>query len=136
MYEGVSKIFRTDAVKFVNLTTKRVWKLPTSTQLRATWNTDSLDIRVVVLPSIGASRYHNCCADDGTSPEYFVYTLVIRKGDVTISVKSILYCNRNSRPKTAIKSLRSKRKIGSDEFLKKVFEMSQVRLQIQLLIIK
>jgi hypothetical protein len=73
-YEGVSKIFRTDAVKIINLATKRVWKLPTSTQLRATWQTDSLDM--VLLPSTGASRYHNYCMDGGTSPEYFVYTLV------------------------------------------------------------
>jgi hypothetical protein len=51
-----------------------VWKLPTSTQLRATWYTDSLDM--IVLPSTGASRYHNCCIDGGTSPEYFGYTLV------------------------------------------------------------
>jgi serine/threonine-protein kinase RIO1 len=36
VYEGVSKITRTDAVKIINLTIKRVWKLPTSTQLR-TW---------------------------------------------------------------------------------------------------
>jgi hypothetical protein len=43
-YEGVSKIFRTDAVKIINLTTKRVWNLPTSTQLRATWHIDSLDM--------------------------------------------------------------------------------------------
>jgi hypothetical protein len=74
MYEDVSKIFRTDAVKIINLTTKRVWKLSTSTQLRATWHTDSLDI--VVLPSTGASRYHNCCIDGGACPEYFGYTLV------------------------------------------------------------
>jgi hypothetical protein len=44
IYEGVSKIFRTDDVKIINLTTKCVWKLPTSTQLRATWHTDSLDM--------------------------------------------------------------------------------------------
>jgi hypothetical protein len=53
-----------------------VWKLPTSTQLRATWHTDSLDM--VVLPSIGASRYHNCCIDGGTSPEYFECTLLTK----------------------------------------------------------
>jgi hypothetical protein len=35
VYEGVSKIFCTDAVRTINLTIKRVWKLPTSTQLRA-----------------------------------------------------------------------------------------------------
>jgi hypothetical protein len=33
---------------------KRVWKLPTSTQLRETWHTDSLD--TVVLPSTSASH--------------------------------------------------------------------------------
>jgi hypothetical protein len=59
-YGIVSKIFWTDA-------------LPRSTQLRATWRTDSLDM--VVLPSAGASRYHNCI-DSGTSPEYFGYRLV------------------------------------------------------------
>jgi hypothetical protein len=73
-YEGVSKIFRTDRVKCINLTTKRAWKLPTSTQLSSTWQTDSLDM--VVLPSTGASRYHNCCISGGISPEYFGYTLV------------------------------------------------------------
>jgi hypothetical protein len=73
-YEVVSKIVRTDAVNIINLTIKRVWKLPTSTQLRATWHTNSLDM--VVLPSTGASRYHSCCRDDGTGPEYFGYTLV------------------------------------------------------------
>jgi hypothetical protein len=67
-YEGVSKIFWTGAVKFINLTTKCMWKLHTSTQLRATWHNDSLDM--VVLPSIGALCYHNCCIDGGTSPEY------------------------------------------------------------------
>jgi hypothetical protein len=69
LYEDVSKIFRTDPVKFINLTIKRVWKLPTSTQLHVTWHTDSLDM--VVLPSNGASRYHNYCIDGGTNPEYF-----------------------------------------------------------------
>ena len=53
---------------------KRVWKPPTSTQLCATWHTDSLDM--VVLPSTGASRYHNCCIDGGTSPENCGYHLV------------------------------------------------------------
>jgi hypothetical protein len=50
------------------------WKLPMSTQLHATWNTDSLDM--VVLPSTGTSCYHNCCVDGSTSLEYFVYHLV------------------------------------------------------------
>jgi hypothetical protein len=27
------------------------------------------------VPFTGASRYHNCCVDGGTSPEYFLYTL-------------------------------------------------------------
>jgi hypothetical protein len=73
-YKGESRIFRTDAVKFITLTTKCVWKLPTSTQLRATWYADSLYI--VVLPSNGASRYHNCCIVGGTSPKYFGLNLV------------------------------------------------------------
>jgi hypothetical protein len=68
------QISQTDAVQIINLTTKRVWKLPTSTQLRATWHTDSLDM--VVVPSTGASRYKNCCIDGGISPEYFGYILV------------------------------------------------------------
>jgi hypothetical protein len=72
-YEGVPKIFWTD-IKIINLTTKCVWKLPTSTRLRATWHTDSLDL--VRLQSIGVSRYYNCCIDGSTSPEYFGYTLV------------------------------------------------------------
>jgi hypothetical protein len=40
-----------------------------STQLCATWHTDSTDM--VVLPSTQVSRYRNCCTDGGTSPEYF-----------------------------------------------------------------
>jgi hypothetical protein len=72
--KGVTKIFRTDGVKFINLTTKRVWKMPKSTQLRATWHTDSLDM--VVLSPAGASRNHDCCIDGSTSPEYFGYFLV------------------------------------------------------------
>jgi len=55
-------------------TDKRVWKLPTSIQIRATWYSNSLDM--VVLPSTGASRYHNYCIDGGTSPENFGYHLV------------------------------------------------------------
>jgi hypothetical protein len=43
-YEGVPKIFWTDAVKIINLNTKRVWKLSMSTQLRSTWHTDSLEM--------------------------------------------------------------------------------------------
>jgi hypothetical protein len=74
MYEGTSKIFQTDALQIIKIINKRVWKLPTSTQLRATWHTDSLDM--VVLPSTSASRYHNRCIDGGTSPEYFGYHLV------------------------------------------------------------
>jgi hypothetical protein len=73
-YEGISKIFRTNAVKILKIINKCVWKLPTSTQLRASWHTDSLDM--VVLPSTGASRYNNCCIDGGNSPECFGYTLV------------------------------------------------------------
>jgi hypothetical protein len=50
---------------------KRTWKLLTSTQLCSTWHTDSLDM--VVIPSTSAWRYHNCCIDGSTSPEYFWY---------------------------------------------------------------
>jgi hypothetical protein len=64
----LSKMFRTAAVEIINLNTKRLSKLPTSTQLRTVWHTDSLDI--VVLPSTGASRHHRCCINGGTSPEY------------------------------------------------------------------
>jgi hypothetical protein len=66
-------------IKIIN---KVVWKLPTSTQLRETWHTDSLD--TVVLPSTGASRYHDCCINGVTSPEYFgflsydgVYSIIV-----------------------------------------------------------
>jgi hypothetical protein len=38
--------------------------------------TDSPDM--VVQPSTGASRYHNYCIDGGISPEYFLYTLVLK----------------------------------------------------------
>jgi hypothetical protein len=31
---------------------------------------------MVVLPSSGASRFHNCFIDGGISPEYFGYSLV------------------------------------------------------------
>jgi hypothetical protein len=82
-YKGVSKILWTDAVKTINLTTKRMLKLPTSTQLHATWHTDSLDM--AVLPSTGASHYQNCCIDGSTSPEYFGNTLV-QKDTLTCSL--------------------------------------------------
>jgi len=79
------KIWWTLAVPFSNpsrklpqvmhtMPNKHMWKLLTSTQLRATWHTDSLDM--VVLPPTGASCYHNCCIDGGTSPESFGYYLV------------------------------------------------------------
>jgi hypothetical protein len=68
-YVFISKIFRTGAVQIIKIINKLVCKLPTSTQLRAAWRTDSLDM--VVLQSTGASRYHNCYIDGGTSPEYF-----------------------------------------------------------------
>jgi hypothetical protein len=89
-YEGVSKIFRTDIEKFIHLTTKRVWKLPTSTQLRATWHTDSLDM--VILPSTGALRYHKCCIVDGSSLEYFGYTLIYTYSLFDYSTNES-YCN-------------------------------------------
>ena len=52
---------------------KRV-KTAQSTHLCATWHTVSLDM--VVLPYTGASRYHNCCIDGGTTLENFGYHLV------------------------------------------------------------
>ena len=78
--KGTVSVRRTPTVPFsdpswkspqVTYTTpnKRVWKLPTFTQLNGTWHSDSLD--TVVLPSTGALRYHNCCIDGGTSPEKF-----------------------------------------------------------------
>ena len=66
------------ATGHVHAPNKRVWKLPTSTQLCATWHTDSLDM--VVLTSTGASCYHNCCIDGGTSLENFGYHLVCDNG--------------------------------------------------------
>jgi hypothetical protein len=42
---------------------------------RATWHTDLIDM--AVLPWTGASRYHNCCIDGGTSPENFGQHLVL-----------------------------------------------------------
>jgi hypothetical protein len=53
-YEGVSKIFRTDAVQIIKVINKLLLKLPTSTQLRGACHAESLDM--VVLPSTGASR--------------------------------------------------------------------------------
>ena len=67
-------------------------KTAMSTQLRATWHTDSLDL--VVLPSTGALRYHNCCIDGSTSPENFGYHLVYEMNTwwvvVTICFPSLL----------------------------------------------
>jgi hypothetical protein len=80
LYDGISKIFQTDAVKIIKIINKRVWKLPTSTLLHATWYTDSQDM--VVLPSTGASCYHNCCIDGSTNPECFGYHLVACMGRI------------------------------------------------------
>jgi hypothetical protein len=30
---------------------------------------------MTVLPHTGASRYHNCCMEGGTSPKYFGFTI-------------------------------------------------------------
>jgi hypothetical protein len=71
VYTGNTTVYpKYSAVQIIKIN-KRVWKLPTSTQLRACWHIGSLDI--VFLLSTGASRYHNCCMDGGTSPEYFGY---------------------------------------------------------------
>jgi hypothetical protein len=58
----------------MNLTTKPMWKLPKSTQLRAIWYTNLP--YMVVLQFTAASRYHNCYIDGGSSPEYFENTLL------------------------------------------------------------
>jgi hypothetical protein len=89
LYEGVSKIFRSDAVKIINLITKHLWNLPTSTQLRVTWHIDSLDM--VVLPSTDASRYHKCCIDGGTSSEYFGYTLISKNHRVSGGMRARIF---------------------------------------------
>jgi hypothetical protein len=39
---------------------------------------------MIVLPSTGASRYHNYCVDGGTSPENFGSTLVYTKEQLKI----------------------------------------------------
>jgi hypothetical protein len=81
---GVSRNSRSEDISKYTTPNKRVWKLPTSTQLPANWHTDSLD--VVVLTSTGASRHHKCCRDGSTSPKYFGCTLVwilIMSDDIT-----------------------------------------------------
>jgi hypothetical protein len=89
-YDGIFKIFRTDAVQIIKIINKRLWELPTSTQQRATCHTDSL--YMVVLPSTGASRYHNCCIDGGTSQAYIVYPLV-QKINLFYDSNFLLYKN-------------------------------------------
>jgi hypothetical protein len=74
IYDGISWNSRSEVIAKYTIPNKRLRKLSTSTQLRETWHTDSLDM--AVLPSTGASRYHNCCIDSGTSPESFGCTLV------------------------------------------------------------
>jgi hypothetical protein len=74
IYEWVSRNSRTEAIAKYTIPNKRVWKLPTFTQLCASWHTVSLEM--VALPSTSASRYHNCCIDGGVSPEYFGCTLI------------------------------------------------------------
>jgi hypothetical protein len=55
---------------------------------------------MVVLPSTGASRYHNCCIDGGTSPEYFGYSPVLHILSVSVALgiqhakrMRLLYCH-------------------------------------------
>jgi hypothetical protein len=69
MYEGISKTFRTDAVQIIKIINacENCPRPPSYVQL----STDSLEM--VVLPSTGASYYHNYCIDGGASPEYFGY---------------------------------------------------------------
>jgi hypothetical protein len=131
LYEGESKIFRTDAVKFINLTTKRVWKLPTSTQLRATWHTDSLDM--VVLPSSGAMCDHNCCihVDGDTSPEYFGYTFVVRLqcNYLTVPYKLISYATSN-RIKSSLMVLSLGRTLGRTLSCKQSLDVVTKRITV------
>jgi hypothetical protein len=60
--------------------------MPASTHLRASWHTDLLEM--VVLPSTGASRYHNYCIDGGTSPGCFGYPSYLKK---TFRIKYFKY---------------------------------------------
>jgi hypothetical protein len=48
MYEDISRNSRTEAITKYTTTYKRVLKLPTSTQLCATWHIDSLDMVVLL----------------------------------------------------------------------------------------
>jgi hypothetical protein len=69
----------------------KIWspKLPISTQLRPTWHTESLDM--VVLPCTGASCYHSCWMDGGTSPEYLGYHR-IHSSAVPYTISKTVYC--------------------------------------------
>jgi hypothetical protein len=51
-YDGVAINSRTAAIAKYTTPNKRMWKLPTSTQLRATWHTDSLDMTGFKLPQL------------------------------------------------------------------------------------
>jgi len=44
---------------------------------------------MVVLPSTGASRYHNCCIDGGTSMENFGSTHVLSSDGDNISAENV-----------------------------------------------
>jgi hypothetical protein len=60
-YKPISKIFLIGAVQIIEIINQRLLKLPTSTQIPAV-------LRTVLLPSTGASRYHNCSIYGGISP--------------------------------------------------------------------
>jgi hypothetical protein len=49
-----------------------------------------------VLPSTGASRYHNCCMDGGTSQEYFGYILV-QTSDTGLALRPVTDFPRHQR---------------------------------------
>jgi hypothetical protein len=51
---------------------------------------------MVVLPFTGASRYDNCCTDDGTSPEYFGNHLVLHAGSLALWTLFIVSCSAMS----------------------------------------
>jgi hypothetical protein len=53
---------------------------------------------MVVLPSPGASLYHNCCIDGCTSPEYFGYIFIYPKRHHVTSHYPLTYVCAEKRP--------------------------------------
>jgi hypothetical protein len=50
----------------------------------------------------GALRYHNCCIDGGTSPDYFRYHFVVLITPTKIQILLFLYCLEISQRATAL----------------------------------